>query len=166
MDCNWMKRKAGEFGPTILRVMVGIVFALHGSQKLFGAFGGHGIEGFTPFIEKLGFPLPTLFAYLAASAEFFGGLALIFGVLTRLATIPMIFTMIIAVFFVHFESGFFAQNGGFEYPLTLMIALISLGLTGPGALALDSWLYKRFCPRAKVANKDVSPEVDATENPA
>jgi putative oxidoreductase len=125
------------------RIMLGVVFIFHGSQKLFAAFGGHGIEGFAGFLGQLGVPFPELSAGLAASAEFFGGILLISGVGVRLAVIPMIMTMLVASFTVH-GGAFDMQKGGMEYPLTLAVMLTSLGLSGPGRYTLAAAWKKIF----------------------
>ena len=85
----------------LTRIMLGTVFIFHGSQKLFAAFGGPGIEGFSGFLSQLGVPFPELSAALAASAEFFGGILLVTGLGVRLAVVPMVFTMLVAAFTVH-----------------------------------------------------------------
>lgn len=128
---RWMT----DAGLLAIRSMVGIVFLYHGSQKLFGWFAGPGIHGFAGFLSSQGMPLPTLNAYLAGSAEFFGGLLLLTGILARLASIPVAFSMLVAVLLVH-RSAFSAQNGGMEYPLTLAVVVAGLGLIGPGRLTL------------------------------
>ncbi len=128
---------AHDLGLLILRVAVGAVMTLHGAQKLFGVLGGSGISGFAGWMESLGVPLPQVSAYLAGGTEFLGGLAFITGFGMRLMSIPMAFTMLVAVV-VTFESGFFAQSGGFEYALVLGLAIVSLGLIGPGRFALGS----------------------------
>lgn len=125
------------------RIMLGTVFVFHGSQKLFAAFGGHGIEGFAGFLGQLGVPFPELSAALAASAEFFGGVLLISGVGVRFAVVPMVFTMLVAIFTVH-GGAFDSQKGGMEYPLTLAVMLISLGLAGPGRYTLAAAWKKVF----------------------
>lgn len=127
-----MMTDAGLLG---IRLMLGVVFTYHGAQKLFGLFGGHGIEGFAGFLASLGMPLPTLNAYMAAGTEFLGGLLLIIGVGSRLASIPLTFTMLVAAFMV--GDGFDALNGGMEYPLTLAVVAAGLGLIGPGRLTLS-----------------------------
>lgn len=119
-----------------MRLMLSVVFIYHGSQKLFGAFGGHGLEGFAGYLGSLGVPLPGLNALLAASAEFFGGLALLTGVGMTLMALPLSFTMLVAAFTAH--TGFSAVNGGNEYTLVLAVAVIALGLTGPGAYSLSA----------------------------
>ncbi len=123
--------------PLILRVSIGMMFMAHGSQKLFGAFGGHGIQGFASFLSGLGLPFPTFQAYLAACSEFFGGFLLIIGLATRFATVPLMVTMLVAIFKVHWSKGFFGQDGGFEYPLVLLIILCSLAVVGGGRFSVD-----------------------------
>lgn len=125
-----------------IRIILAVVFMYHGSQKLFGLFGGPGLDGFAGFLTKLGVPLPHVAAVLAALSEFGGGLLLLLGVAVRLATIPMAFTMLVASFGVH-ANGFGLANGGMEYPLTLAVVLIALGLMGPGAWTLPALLRRR-----------------------
>lgn len=127
----------------LLRLVLAAVFIFHGSQKLFGWFGGHGIEGTAGWMASIGIPLPTLSAILAATAEFFGGLVLLIGTGTRLAVVPLTITMAVAIITVHGSAGFSNQAGGFEYPLTLGITLIALGLMGPGQFTLA----RLFAPR-------------------
>ncbi|GJL79990.1 MAG: oxidoreductase [Nitrospinaceae bacterium] len=121
----------------ILRVMVGVVFVYHGGQKLFGAFGGPGIKGFTGYLQSLGIPFPEINAYMAAGAEFFCGLALIAGLWVRLAAIPLIFTMIVAIATATGKNGFNIVNGGAEYNFVLIAALISMALQRS-----DKWCLK------------------------
>ena len=125
------------FAGLVLRVMVGVVFVFHGGQKLFGAFGGPGIVGFTGYLQSLGLPLPEVNAYLASGAEFFCGLALILGVWVRLAAIPLIITMIVAIASVTGKNGFSIVNSGYEYNLVLIVALISMVLQ-----KADKWSLK------------------------
>lgn len=129
------RRGMSDAGLLGIRLMLGVVFTYHGSQKLFGAFGGPGIEGFGGFLASLGVPLPTLNAYMAGGAEFFGGLLLALGVGARLASVPVAFTMSVAAIMVH-GGAFGAQNGGMEYPLTLAVVTAGIGLIGPGRLTL------------------------------
>ena len=114
----------------------------HGSQKLFGAFGGHGIEGFSASLSSLGVPYPVFQAYLASGAEFFGGFLLVVGLCVRLASVPLIVTMLVAILKVHWAKGFFAQNGGFEYPFILLMTLLVFVGLGSGACSVDLKLAK------------------------
>ncbi|MGE0711341.1 MAG: DoxX family protein [Planctomycetota bacterium] len=119
-----------DLGALIARAMVGIVFVFHGAQKLFGLFGGPGLEGFGGFLQSLGVPFPALSAVLAGSAELFGGLSLLLGVGQRAIGVPLVFTMLVAAFSAH--TGFDVQKGGMEYPLTLGAVVAGLALIGPG----------------------------------
>lgn len=121
----------------LLRTILAVVFIYHGSQKLFGAFGGPGIDNFAGWLASMNIPLPTFNAYMAASTEFFGGIALLIGLFTRLVAIPLTITMIVAIVTVH-ANAFSAQNNGMEYPLTLAFVLIAIILLGPGAFSLDA----------------------------
>ena len=123
-----------DLGLLVIRVMIGVVFVFHGAQKVFGLFGGYGLEGTAGFMESLGLPLPYASAVLAGGTELVGGLALITGFGQRLISIPLTFTMLVAAFTAH--SGFNGQTGGMEYPLTLALVTAGLGLTGAGSLAL------------------------------
>lgn len=121
----------------LLRLILGAVFMYHGAQKLFGTFGGGGISGTTQFMEKLGLPMPGVQAVLAGGAEFFGGLLVLVGLLTRLATLPLIFTMLVAIWTVH-RHAFGSQAGGMEFPLTLACCAAAVALMGPGRLSIDA----------------------------
>ena len=128
-----------DVGLLLIRVMPAIVFMFHGSQKLFGAFGGPGMEGFTSGLEKMGVPMPGANAYLAACAEFFGGVALLLGAGTRIAVVPLVVTMLVASFVAH-GGAFSLANHGMEYALTLAVVTAGLGLTGAGRLSVDGLL--------------------------
>ncbi|MDC8831006.1 DoxX family protein [Alteromonas gilva] len=125
------------FAALILRVPTGIVLAAHGAQKLFAWFGGYGLEGTGQYMTSLGLEPGYLMALLAGSAEFFGGLALIFGVLTRPAALVAAFTMVMAIFTAHIQNGLFISNGGYEYALALLAATASLVLSGAGRSSVD-----------------------------
>jgi putative oxidoreductase len=126
-----------DLGLTLLRVILGVVFLAHGYQKLFV----WGIGGVTGAFAQMGIPAPHLAAYLATFAEFFGGAALLLGLFTRLAAIPVAFTMVVAILQVHLQGGFYAPKG-VEYPLTLLAANIALVIAGGGAFALDNVIFK------------------------
>ena len=103
-----------------LRLAIGAMFMAHGSQKLFGWLGGYGLAGTGEFFAKLGFQPGVFWAGLVGGSEFFGGLCLLIGFLTRWATLPLMVTMLVAIFRVHGSHGFFSQAGGFEYPLVIL----------------------------------------------
>jgi len=119
-------------GLTILRITVGIVFLVHGYQKLFH-MGFHGVAG---MFGHIGIPLPMVSAVVVTLVEFVGGILLIAGVGTRVAAALLAVDMTVAILAVHLKHGFGAQNGGFEYPLTLLAATLCLALAGGGMLSL------------------------------
>ncbi|SDG11246.1 DoxX family protein [Phytopseudomonas seleniipraecipitans] len=125
------------YGLTILRVLVGIIFVAHGSQKLFGWFGGYGLEGVAQWMESIGLAPGYLMALMAGSAEFFGGLALIVGLLVRPAAVALTFTLVVAIFSVHISNGLFMADNGYEFALALMAATLALLVEGAGRLSLD-----------------------------
>jgi putative oxidoreductase len=132
------------YGPAILRLVVGAVFLAHGAQKLFGAFGGGGIDGTAAFFAALGLSPAVPLAMLVGVVEFAGGLMLIAGALTIFVAPVLVLTMAVAIWKVHYPQGFFlnwalAPGGGFgyEFNLVLIAALLCLMLTGPGALSID-----------------------------
>ncbi|SBS27563.1 Putative oxidoreductase MhqP [Marinomonas spartinae] len=128
---------------TILRIPVGLILMGHGSQKLFGMFGGYGLAGTGQYMSSLGLHPGELMAALAGSAEFFGGLALLIGLLVRPATVFIAFTMLVAIFTVHISHGLFIQNGGYEYALTLIVICVSLFISGAGPLSVDKALSNK-----------------------
>lgn len=127
----------------ILRVPVGLVLAAHGAQKLFGWFGGGGLAGTAQWLSSIGLEPSYLMALLAGGAEFFGGLALVLGLLTRPAAVVAAFTMLVAIFSVHIDNGLFVADGGYEYALILMVALIALAVQGGGDLSVDKALSQK-----------------------
>jgi putative oxidoreductase len=127
---------------TILRVVLGIVFFAHGAQKMLGWFGGYGFTGTMGFFTGA-LHIPAFFAFLAIAAEFFGGLGLILGLLTRVAAFGIAVNMLVAVIMVHSQFGFFAnwtgaQKGeGYEYHLLALAICASLMIKGGGAVSVD-----------------------------
>ncbi|HLX63437.1 MAG TPA: DoxX family protein [Planctomycetota bacterium] len=126
----------------VVRVMLGIVFVAHGSQKMLGWFGGNGFHatlGF--FTHQMGIPEPL--AFLAIAAEFFGGLGLIVGLLSRIAAFGILTNMLVAILMVHRHFGFFMnwfgnqQGEGFEYHLLAIAMAFAIVLKGAGAFSLD-----------------------------
>ncbi|WP_010200989.1 DoxX family protein [Psychrobacter sp. PAMC 21119] len=128
----------------ILRVPIGLILAAHGAQKLFGWFGGNGLAGTAQWLSSMGMEPGLLMAILAGGAEFFGGLALVLGLLTRPAALVAAFTMLVAIFSVHISNGLFAADGGYEYALVLMVALLALAVQGGGSLSLDKALSEKI----------------------
>lgn len=135
--------KAGT-AALILRVPVGLILMAHGAQKLFGWFGGNGLAGTAGWLSSMGMEPGLLMAILAGGAEFFGGLALVLGLLTRPAALVAAFTMLVAIFSVHINNGLFVADGGYEYALTLMVALLALAVQGGGYLSMDNALSEKL----------------------
>ncbi|PYY70588.1 DoxX family protein [Pseudomonas jessenii] len=131
-----LSTRAG-YGLTVLRIVVGIVFAAHGSQKLFGAFGGYGLAGTAQYMESLGLTPGYLMATLAGGTEFFAGLALIIGLLVRPAALGLIFLSLVAIFTVHISHGLFMANNGYEFALALLGGSIAVLIEGAGKLSAD-----------------------------
>ena len=144
-----MKRLMGTSNDvtlTMLRLILGVVFFAHGAQKLLGWFGGYGFHGTMGFLEHVGLPAPV--ALLVICPEFFGGLGLIVGLLTRIAALGIGGEMIGALFMVHLPNGFFMnwtgnQKGeGFEYHLLAIAVAAVLLLRGAGKFSADHALSK------------------------
>ena len=136
--------KTQGIGQLLLRVPVGIILMAHGAQKLFGWFGGYGLEGTGQWMESIGLAPGFLMTLLAGSAEFFGGLALIVGLLTRPAALVSAFTMIIAIFSVHIQNGLFMNNNGYEFALSLLAATAALTVQGAGIFSVDAAIYQKL----------------------
>jgi putative oxidoreductase len=136
-----------DFALTVLRLVLGIVFFAHGAQKMLGWFGGYGFSGTMGFFTHQAH-IPALFAFLAICAEFFGGLGLILGFLTRIAAFGITCNMVVAILTVHLPNGFFMNWGGnqkgegYEYHLLVMAVTIALMIRGAGALSIDRALSR------------------------
>lgn len=124
-------------GIALSRIVVGVVFMMHGSQKLFGLFGGGGIEGTAGFMASLGLQPAELMAFLAGAGEFFGGLLLLIGFLARIGGLLTACVSIVALLTVHIGNGFFMANNGFEYILVLLAVSVAVIINGAGAYSLD-----------------------------
>jgi putative oxidoreductase len=151
-----------DTGLLVLRLALGIIFMAHGAQKLFGWFGGPGFAATIQMFQS-GMGVPPPLAVLAMCTEFFGGLGVLLGVLTRTAGLGLAFVMLVAVLKVHIHNGFFlamgpGQANGFEYNLALGAMGIGLMLTGPGRFALagdtERWLLERRAVARKVPVRD------------
>ena len=126
-----------KLGRLIARAIIGALFAGHGAQKLLGWFGGHGIEGTAGFMDSIGLRPGRRNAIASGVTETAGGALLIAGMLTPLAAAALIATMITAIRTVHLKNGPWASDGGYEYNLVVIAALLALVDGGPGAAAFD-----------------------------
>jgi putative oxidoreductase len=127
-----------ELGLLVLRVVVGLLFAGHGAQKLFGAFGGGGLEGTTQMFDKIGLRPGGLHSRAAGTAEFMGGLLIALGLFTPFAAAALIAVMTAAVIKVHAPNGIWNTNKGYEYNLVLASVMFALAAIGAGAWSLDN----------------------------
>lgn len=123
-------------GMLLLRIVVGMLLAGHGAQKLFGWFGGHGRQGTAGFLGTLGYPAPGLAAVVGGVAETLGGLLLALGLLTPLGTALVIAMMVSAMLSVHVRHGVWNTEGGIELPLVYAVAAAAIAF-GPGRYSLD-----------------------------
>jgi putative oxidoreductase len=129
-----------DIGLFVLHVAVGLAFAAHGAQKLFGLFGGHGIEGTAGFFEQIGLRPGKLQAWASGFAEFGGGVLIALGLFVPFAAAALIAVMVAAVLTVHLRNGFFATENGYEYNLELIAAAFALAAIGAGEWSLDAAL--------------------------
>ncbi|MFT0868211.1 DoxX family protein [Pseudomonas sp. CAM1A] len=125
------------YGLSVVRILVGVIFMAHGAQKLFGLFGGYGLEGTGQWMESIGLAPGYLMALLSGSAEFFGGLALVVGLLARPAALALSVTLVVAIFSVHIGNGLFMSNNGYEFALALLAGTVAVLIEGAGRLSLD-----------------------------
>jgi putative oxidoreductase len=132
-----MKSSLNDLALLLLRLGLGAIMWAHGAQKLLGLFGGHGPQAFVRLVGTLG--MPVSLAWLVIAVEFFGGIAIVFGVLSRLAALGFAVEMVVAIVKLHWANGFFMSGpsgSGYEYPLLLAVVAFVLLLTGPGRFAL------------------------------
>lgn len=133
-----------SYSALALRLPLGIIFAAHGAQKLFGWFGGYGLEGTGQWMASIGLEPGVLLAALSGSAEFFGGLFLILGLLTRPSALVLAVTMLVAIFSVHISNGLFMSNNGYEFGLALLAGAASLLISGGGRASVDSLIANKI----------------------
>jgi putative oxidoreductase len=129
-----------DAGLLLARMVFGVLMAAHGSQKLFGWFGGYGLAGTGGFFESLGFRPGRFFAAAAGATEILAGLLVAFGLLGPLGPALIVSVMVVAIATVHWPHGLFAKNNGIEVPLLYAVAAAALALTGHGAYSLDALL--------------------------
>jgi putative oxidoreductase len=140
---NSLARLFEPVADPLVRVTTGLLLLPHGAQKLFGLFGGYGIEATGQFFAgKLG--LPASFALLAGLIEFGGGLLLAIGLATRAAAILIFSVMAVAAVLVHWPQGFFWTSGGYEYPLLWGIVALSYAIRGGGRYSVDALIGYEF----------------------
>jgi putative oxidoreductase len=142
-------RRQIDTALAVLRIVLGVTFILHGGQKLF-VFGFAGVSG---AFAQMGIPAPGLLGPFVAFVEFFGGIAILLGLLTRLAALGVGATMVVAILTVHLKNGFFAPTG-VEFPLSLLGSAVALVITGAGAFSLDALIGKKLTGAA-AAEPDV-----------
>jgi putative oxidoreductase len=125
-------------GLLLLRLTVGLTLAAHGTQKLFGWFGGPGLSSTAQVFTVLGFPPGRRHALMAALGEIVGGFLLAVGFATPAAAAVVVSVMLVAAVTAHLDKGFFVQRGGYEYAFVLAAAALTIAFTGPGSLSIDA----------------------------
>ena len=131
--------KWGDLGILVLRIALGLVFFMHGYQKVFQM--GH--EAVTGFLSSLGFPMASIFAYILAYGELVFGAFLIVGLLTHWSAKYAVVVAVVAFFTVHAGNGFFVSGGGYELIMLIFAAAVSVMITGAGKYSIDAFLFKK-----------------------
>jgi putative oxidoreductase len=130
-----------SLGLLIIRLVVGLTFAAHGTQKLFGWFGGHGLQGTGGFFESIGIKPGRTMAFMAGISELVAGLLLALGFLTPIAALLFVATMLVAMVKVHMPNGYWATSNGYEYNLLLIVVAVGIALIGAGSYSIDAILF-------------------------
>ena len=131
--------KLNQWSLLILRLVLGVIFAYHGYLKLFVPGG---FKGTVAFLASLGIPLPLYSALIVSAVEFFGGVFLILGMVTRWSTILLIIDMLVAFFMVHLKNGLLVSKGGYEFVLVLLAGLFVVLVNGAGKLSVGKKFFK------------------------
>lgn len=130
-----------DIGLLIIRVVIGVLFVGHGAQKLFGWFGGYGLNGTGGWFDSIGMKPGVTMALIAGLAELTGGILFALGLLTPVAGLLIAGTMAMAILKVHGQNGLWSTSNGYEYNLTLLAVAIGIALIGPGHYSLDALLF-------------------------
>jgi putative oxidoreductase len=133
----------------VLRLGVGLIFAIHGAQKAFGWWGGSGFAGWEAVMTRMGFRPARLFAAVSVAAELGGGLALVLGFLTPLAATLLVGQSVVIIFAAHWPRGFFNRDNGYEFPLALVAGVIAVLLLGPGEISVDNLIGFALAPEVR-----------------
>lgn len=126
-----------DAGLLLIRLVLGGIMAVHGAQKLFGWFGGHGLAGTGSWLASIGLRAARVHAAVGGLAEFGGGALLVLGLLTPLGAAAIAGVMFVAIATVHWRNGFFNSSGGYEFNLLIVAAALALAITGPGEISID-----------------------------
>ncbi len=137
----------------LLRIGIGVIMIAHGTMKLSDP------SGTANQFAQLGIPAPGVAVVLAIGGEFFGGLGLLLGALTRIAALGPVCTMVVAIAAVHAGNGLFAQNGGWEFPLLILLASLTFVFRGAGHYSLDAWLQRQPPPQLRQAKTYHDPAI-------
>jgi putative oxidoreductase len=134
----------------VLRLGIGLIFAVHGAQKILGWWGGSGFAGWEAVMERMGFRPARLFAAISAAAELVGGLAIAVGFLTPIAATALVGQSLVIIFAAHWSRGFFNRDNGYEFPLSLVSGIVAVLLLGAGAVSVDALVGFAVAPEVRV----------------
>ena len=141
-QCVLLRSCLRPWAPLCIRLTLGVIFFAHGADKLFGWYGGGGFNATVSLMKNLNIEPAPLMAALSGGGELLGGILVFFGLLTPLGAFMIACTMVVAIITVHWEGGLFARDNGFEYPLSVLGAALSLICSGGGAFSIDALLKR------------------------